>query len=56
MFDDLPPCVEPEDVDARIVLVTGPALVAMKDDVVPLGQGPDELDMFAGVSAAIASK
>jgi len=41
--------VQPEDVDAGVVGVAGPALVTVPDDVVALGDSSLELDVLAGI-------
>jgi hypothetical protein len=51
VLDDLARVVEAKDVDACPVAVAGPLLVAMEDDVAPLGDGPLELHLLAGVPA-----
>jgi hypothetical protein len=56
VLDDLAVAVEAEDVDSRVVLATGPALVAVQDDEVALGDRALELDALAGYSRAIFSK
>jgi hypothetical protein len=47
VFDDLSVLVEAEDVDARIILV-GPGLVAVQDDVVAFREGAFAGDVLAG--------
>ena len=49
MLDDLAVVVEPEDVDAGVLVVAGPGLVAVQDDEVALGDHPLELDSLARV-------
>ncbi len=48
MFDDLAARIEAEDVDARVLLF-GPELVAVQDDVVAFGKGALEFDALAGI-------
>ncbi len=49
MFDDLPILVEPENVDPRIILITGPLLKTVQNYVVSLGDHTFEVNAFAGV-------
>ena len=57
VLDDFPVLVEPEDVHARVVVVTGPVLEAVQDDEVALRNGAFELDArFPGYSVCIRSK
>ena len=56
VLDDLPVRVEPEDVDARVVVGAWPGLMAVQDDVVAFREGPDEVDVLAGYSSAMRSK
>ena len=51
MLNDLAEVIESEDVDARILLVTGPGLSAVQHDVVAFSNRTDELDMLAEVVA-----
>jgi GNAT superfamily N-acetyltransferase len=48
VLDDLPVAVEPEDVDSRVVVVAGPGLVAVKHDVVVLGNRALHDDLLSG--------
>ena len=47
MLDDLPVSVKPEQVDARVVLITGPGLVAVQDDDTGRLVYEDELQVAA---------
>jgi hypothetical protein len=49
VLDDLAVAVEAEDVDARVILVAGPVLVAVEDRKVALGYSALELDPLCGV-------
>ena len=51
MLDDLAVGVDAEDVDAGVVVVAGPALVAMEDDEVAFGDRTLELDALARILA-----
>ena len=46
MLDDLAIAVEAEDIDAGIVVVAGPVLLAMQHDKVAIGKGALDLDSF----------
>ena len=50
MLHHLAVVVEVEDVDAGVLLVTGPGLEAVQDDAVALGESPLELDPLAGIA------
>ena len=47
LFNDSAACVEPEDVDAGIVVVPRPGLAAVQHDVIILGDCTDKLDALA---------
>ena len=51
MLDDPAVVGQAENVDAGVILVAGPVLEAMQDDVVSLGEDAFELDALAGVLA-----
>jgi hypothetical protein len=56
VLDDLALGVQPEDVDTGVVVITGPSLVAVQDDEVPLSDSPDEVDPLTGYSRVMRSK
>lgn len=47
MLNDLPLIVEPENIDSRVIVVSGPVLGAMKNDILVLCHDPLYLDSFA---------
>jgi hypothetical protein len=56
VLDHLAVSVEPEDVDAGILIVTRPDLVAVQHDVVALASARLNSTRFPGYSAAIRSR
>ena len=53
MLDNLAVRVETEDVDARVVVGTGPRLVAVQNDVLPLSDGADEVDAIRNILSQV---
>ena len=49
MLDDFAVVVKPEDVYSGVVVIAGPLLIAMQNDVVALREHALELDALAGV-------
>jgi hypothetical protein len=56
VLHDLSSVIQPKDVDPGPVLIAGPMLKAVQDDVVALGDDATELDAFVRILRAMRSK
>jgi len=56
MLNNLSAVIEPEDVDARPIGITGPFLSAVQDDVLPFGNDGPKLNTLAGILTRHAFK